>query len=90
MIVYQLTPFEVAFSLTGLSCFTKVHVLCRHLVPFIREYLPKGEGLGTVSEQATESAHSRFRNVLEKAIEVMKTVKYIPNHLCMQLLESIL
>ena len=40
----------------------KVRILCRHLVPSIRDYLPKGMGLGAVSEQATESAHSRFKN----------------------------
>ena len=58
--------FEDAFIQSGNSCSTKVHVVCRHLIPFINEYLPKGMGLGAVSEQATESAHSRFKNVWEK------------------------
>ena len=59
--------FEEAFIQSGHSCSTKIHVVCRHLLPFIRNYLPKGMGLGAVSEQATESAHSRFKNVWEKS-----------------------
>ena len=59
--------FEDAFIQSGNSCSTKVHVVCRHIIPFINEYLPKGMGLGAVSEQATESAHSRFKNVWEKS-----------------------
>ena len=50
--------FEDAIIQSGNSCSTKVHVICMHLIPFINEYLPKGMGLGAVSEQATESAHS--------------------------------
>ena len=63
LLVYQ---FEEAYIQSGNSCSTKVHVVCRHLTTFIRDYLPKGVGLGAVSEQATESAHSRFKNVWEK------------------------
>ena len=59
--------FEDAFIQSGKSCPTKVHVVCRHLIPFINKYIPKGMGLGAVSEQATKSAHSRFKNVWEKS-----------------------
>ena len=52
--------FEQAFLQTGFPCSTKVHVVCRHLIPFIINYLPIGIGLGTVLEQAAESANSRF------------------------------
>ena len=55
--------FEEAFLRTGLNCSTKVHIVCRHVIPFISEYLPDGIGLGAVSEQAAESAHSRFEKV---------------------------
>ncbi|KAI6648758.1 hypothetical protein LOD99_7145 [Oopsacas minuta] len=62
MAVYH---FEQSFKQSGISCSTKVHVLCRHLIPFITNYLPDGMGLGSVSEQAFESAHSRFGRVWE-------------------------
>ncbi|KAI6659881.1 hypothetical protein LOD99_14221 [Oopsacas minuta] len=55
--------FEEAFKLTGLNCSTKVHIVCRHVIPFITKFLPVGMGLGAVSEQAAESAHSRFIKV---------------------------
>ena len=77
-IVYQ---FEEAFIQTGLSCSTKVHVLCRHLVPFIKDYLAKGMGLGSVSEQATESAHSRFKNVWEKSYKCNEDSEKYPESL---------
>ena len=38
--------FEDAFIQSGNSCSTKVHVVCRHLIPFINEYLPKGDWIG--------------------------------------------
>ena len=59
--------FEDVFIQSGNLCSTKVHVVCRHLIPFINEYLPKGMGLGAISEQETESAHSRFKNAWEKS-----------------------
>ena len=86
-IVYQ---FEEAFIQTGLPCSTKVHILCRHLVPFIRDYLPKGMGLGAVSEQATESAHSRFKNVWEKRYKCNEDSEIYPSHFYAQFLMSIL
>ena len=52
--------FEEAFDRTGLPCSTKVHVICRHIITVIQNYLPPGKGLGYVSEQAVESSHSRF------------------------------
>ena len=55
--------FEEAFKFTGLNCSTKVHIVCRHVIPFITKFLPVGMGLGAVSEQAAESAHSRFIKV---------------------------
>ena len=55
--------FEEAFYRTGLPCSTEVHVICRHIVPFIQNYLPPGKGLGYVSEQAVECSHSRFMKV---------------------------
>ena len=55
--IYQ---FEEAFNKTGLPCSTKVHVLCRHIIQFIQNYLPPGKGLRYVSEQAVESSQSRF------------------------------
>lgn len=75
--VYQ---FEEAFIQSGLSCSTKVHIVCRHLVPFI-DYLPKGMGLGAVSEQATESAHSRFRNVWERSYKCNEASDRYPESL---------
>ena len=77
-IVYQ---FEEAYILTGLSCSPKVHALCRHLVPFIREYLPKGKELGTVSEQVTESAHSRFKHIWEKSYKCNEESEKYPESL---------
>ena len=55
--------FEEAYLLTGLNCPIKVHIMCRHIVPNITEFLPEGIGLSAVSEQATKSAHSRFEKV---------------------------
>ena len=55
--IYQ---FEEAYNKTELPCSTKVHVLCRHIIPFIQIYLPPGKGLGYVLEQAVESSQSRF------------------------------
>ena len=80
-IVYQ---FEEAYILTGLSCSPKVHALCRHLVPFIREYLPKGKGLGTVSEQQQNRLTPDLNIFGKKATSVMKRVKNIQNHSSMQ------
>ena len=37
--------------------------MCRYIVPFITEFLPDGMGLGAVSEQAAESAHSSFEKI---------------------------
>ncbi|KAI6646373.1 hypothetical protein LOD99_9244 [Oopsacas minuta] len=62
MAVYH---FEKSFKQSGLSCSTKVHVPCRHLIPFITNYLPDEMGLGSVSEQAFESAPSRSGRVWE-------------------------
>ena len=75
--------FEEAFIQSGHSCSTKIHVVCRNLLQFIRNYLPKGMGLGAVSEQATESAHSRFKNVWEKATCATKPVGDILNQYSM-------
>ena len=58
--------FEEAYKSTGLSCTVKVHCLCRHVRTFIEDFLPKGAGLGAVSEQAFESSHSRFKRVWER------------------------
>ena len=41
-------PEKDAFIQSGNSCSTKINVVCRHLIPFINEYLPKGMGLGAV------------------------------------------
>ena len=61
--IEHICQFEEAFNKTGLPCSTKVHILCRHIIPFIQNYLPPGKGLGYVSEQAVESSHSRFMKV---------------------------
>jgi hypothetical protein len=36
--------FEEAWRMGGLSCTTKMHVVCRHVIPFIKTHLPAGKG----------------------------------------------
>ena len=59
------SQFEEAFIQSELPCSTKVHVVRRHLISLIINNLLFGMGLEVVSEQGTESTHSRFGRVWE-------------------------
>ena len=61
--VEYIHQFEEAFDRTGLPCSTKVHVLCRHIITLIGNYLPPGKGPGYVSERGVECSHFRFMKV---------------------------
>ena len=73
-IVYQ---FEEPYLVTGLTFSNKVHALCRHLVPFIRKYLPKCKGLGIVSEEQQNRLNPDLNIFGKKARNVMKREKSI-------------
>ena len=45
-------PVDLVFVQSGHSSSTKIHFVCRHIVRFISDYLPKGMGIGAVSKQA--------------------------------------
>ena len=77
----EIFEFEEAFIQSELLCSTKAHVVCRHLIPFIMNYLPVGMGFGVVSEQGAESTHSRLGRVWETRYKCNEeNVKY-PNSL---------
>ncbi|KAI6656194.1 hypothetical protein LOD99_1527 [Oopsacas minuta] len=38
----------------------KVHIICRHFVPFLQKYLLSDNGFAVVSEQGLESSHHHF------------------------------
>ncbi|KAI6651336.1 hypothetical protein LOD99_5302 [Oopsacas minuta] len=59
----RIFDFEEAYKMCGISCTTKVHIVCRYLVPFQLKYLPTDNGLAVVSEQSLESSHHHFNNV---------------------------
>ena len=65
----KLYQFEEDFIQTCLPCSIKIYIICRHLVPYVKEYLPKNVCLGAVSEQATKSAHAIFKNIREKSYQ---------------------
>ncbi|KAI6651144.1 hypothetical protein LOD99_5495 [Oopsacas minuta] len=59
----RILEFEETYKMCGISCTTKVHIVSRHLVPFLLKYLPTDNGLAAVSELALESSHHHFNNV---------------------------
>eukprot|EP00733_Pompholyxophrys_punicea_P002165 Pompholyxophrys_punicea_v1_NODE_1499_length_682_cov_10.910686.p1 type:complete len:129 gc:universal NODE_1499_length_682_cov_10.910686:451-65(-) len=62
----KIEAFKIAYKTTGLSVTLKVHLLLEHVAEYLLNYAGDGIGLGFYSEQAAESAHSKFRHCWER------------------------
>ena len=56
----DIRDFASSFLKTGLSVTPKVHVVCAHVVPFLKRNPQGNRGLGYYSEQSSESVHHHF------------------------------